>query len=239
MENRIINLEERGGNLRFLQAVLAHISLTNGSKVLEIGCGTGVLGEFVGAVTGATVYGTERSARLALLASRRIRCIYYPDGSLPVLVGPFDLIYCKDMLMMVDDKRAFFRSVRSRLFSGGAFCTYLPDEADYDAKHLFKFIRCGKEESRRRYGTITDNLALLEECGFKDVKTVRLFLGTVQMNENYVRRHWDGYFSNSDSAVYEGERFAGLSTLWECIDHLEAFGILAHYEWERTMVIAR
>jgi hypothetical protein len=143
------------------------------------------------------------------------------------------------MLMMVKDKRQFFREVRCRLVKGGAFCTYLPDSGDYEAKQLFKFVPAGKRESQRRYGTIGDILALLAECGFKDLKTARLTLGTVQMNDNYVDRHRDGYFSNSDSAAYDEERKNGLDNMLNCLTQLEKFGVLAHYGWERTMVIAR
>lgn len=239
MEVRESALEDTGGNLRFLHALLAEVQLDRTSRVLEIGCGTGALGEFLAAATGAKVYGTERSAELSLIANRRIPCIYYPDGGLPVLDSPLDLIYCKDVLMMIKNKRQFFREVRCRLVKGGAFCTYLPDEGDIETKQLFNFISAGKAESRRCYGTIEGNIALLGECGFEDVRTKRLLLGNIQINETYVHKHWNGFFSNTDISTYERERKTGLVNLLDCIQNLDTFGILAHYEWERTMVIAR
>ncbi len=238
-QTRPDDLEERGGNLRFLQAILAEVPLVHDSRILEIGCGTAVLGMFLGAVTGAEIYGTERSLELESIANTRIHCLFCPDGNIPERLEPFDLIYCKDTLMMVNDKQRFYSSVRSHLRDGGAFCTYLPDESDHQRKPLFSFIPCGLETSRFSYGSLEKNLELLKECGFENVFTRRLFLGSVEMDEKYVRRHWDGYFSNSDSHVYEEERAAGLSKLREVLTKLEDFGILVSYEWERTMVIAR
>jgi SAM-dependent methyltransferase len=238
-QTRTGNLEDRGGNLRFLQAMVAEVPLAHDSKILEIGCGTGALGMFLGAATGAEVYGTERSPELAAIASTRIHCLLCPDGNIPETLDPFDLIYCKDIMMMVDDKRRFYRSVRSHLRDGGTFCTYLPEESDHQRKPLFNFIPCGLETSRLSYGSLEENLKLLKECGFERTSTRRLFLGSVEMNESYARRHWDGYFSNSDLHVYEGERASGLGKLIDILNELEDFGILASYEWERTMVIAR
>src|SRR5437762_13397449 len=92
-QSRIKSLDDTGGNLRFLQALLAEVQLDSTSRVLEIGCGTGVLGQFLEAATGAKVYGTERNADLSVIATRRFRCLCYPYGSLPILVSPFNPTY--------------------------------------------------------------------------------------------------------------------------------------------------
>jgi hypothetical protein len=115
----------------------------------------------------------------------------------------------------------------------------VPDEHDMMTKPLFKFIPCGLAASRRCYGNIDDNIELLAGCGFTDVRTLRIPLGTVLMDENYVHRHWDGYFSNSNIPAMNHERRAGLSALREGLNTLLDFGIMVHYEWERTMVVAR
>lgn len=232
-------LEDTGGNLRFLQAILAAVALSPSSRILEIGCGTGALGMLLGAVTGAKIYGTELSAELTAIARTRMHCLHCPQGNIPEIFGVFDLVYCKDMLMMVADKRRFYSSIRCRLRPGGAFCTYFPDEADYFQKPLFSFVPSGLAASRLCYGSLQENLRTLKECGFERIHTERLFLGSVQLNEAYVRRHWDGYFSNSDSSDCENERQSGLRELLDAIKQLEDFGILAHYDWERTMLVVR
>ena len=237
--SRFDSLEETGGNLRFLQAILTEVPLTAESRILEIGCGTGALGGFMSAAVGAEVYGIELSAELAVIAGNRIQCFHSPEGNIPEALDLFHLIYCKDMLMMVTDKKKFFRSIRLRLRDGGAFCTYMPAEYDYQKKPLFSFVPCSLGTSRVSYGSLENNLDLLKQAGFKTVRTIRLLLSSIQMNESYVRRHRDGYFSNSDLHAYEPERSAGLGALLSVANSLEDFGILAHYEWERTMVVAQ
>ena len=239
LRQRVNELEDRDGNLRFLQAILAEIRLTADLRVLEIGCGTGLLGQFMSAVLGVPVCGLESSSALASIANKRFKCLSCPDGKIPDALGEFDLIYCKDMLMMVNDKREFYGSIRSHLRDGGTFCTYLPEEHDYARKPLFTFLPSSRISSLLCYGSLENNLQLLKESGFTNVRTSRLFLGSVQMNDNYVRRHSDGYFSNSESLIYEAERRAGLQDLLDSIITLEEFGVLVHYEWERTMVVAQ
>lgn len=238
-DSRARHLERRGGNLRFAQAVLNEVALGGHSAVLEIGCGTGVLAEYIGAAAGIEVVGTELSPEMAEIARRRIRCFHSPDGRPPEGVGPFDLIYCKDVLPEVGDKRSFFQFVRSSLRAGGVFCTYLPTDSDLAGKPLFRLIPCGLVASRASYGSLADVVGTLTQCGFADVRTSRLLLGMVPLDESYVRRHWDGYFSNSEAGALDEERTAGLQSLREVINALADFGILAHYEWERTMVTAR
>ncbi len=236
---RLVNLEARGFNLRFLQAMLVRVTITRNSRILEIGCGTGVFAGLFQAATGAHIQATELSAELAEIASGRVHCFHRPDGNIPENCGRFDLIYCKDMLMMVGDKRKFYESVRSHLARGGVFCTYLPEAKDYNEKLLFDFIPSALETSSVSYGSLEDNLLLLKQCGFKNVETERLLLDQVQLNASYVQRHLDGYFSNSDSETFQEERQKGLLDLLTNLNHLEGFGILAHYQWERTMVVAR
>jgi SAM-dependent methyltransferase len=238
-EARRRQLERRGGSLHFLQAVLSEVRLGKGSRVLEVGCGTGVLAEYFSAATGADFFGTEMSEARALAAGERVRCVYSPGGELPRALGPFDLIYCKDVMPEVGDKRKFYTDVCSCLAEGGVFCTYLPEDNDLTAKPLFRYIPCGLDASRDCYGGVEENVRLLCECGLGDVRTRRLSLGTVQMDEEYVRRHWDGYFSNSHDRSFDEERRDGLTRLRDALITLSDFGILAHYEWVRTLLVAR
>jgi 2-polyprenyl-3-methyl-5-hydroxy-6-metoxy-1,4-benzoquinol methylase len=233
------HLEERGGNLLFLQALLTEVNLNRHSRILEIGCGTGVLAEYLGVLTGAEILGTELSEESARIANQRISCYHCPTGELPSNIGYFDLIFCKDVLPTIEDKRWFFKAIRSLLKPQGTFCTYMPNDIDFLTKPLFRFIPGSLSASQACYGSIAETIELLSECGFRQTQTFRISLGTVPMDERYVHKHWDGYFSNSDLPEMSEGRIHGLNTLLGKLKILLDFGILAHYKWERTMLVAR
>lgn len=231
-------LEDTGGNLRFLQALLHECPMGPRSRVLEIGCGTGALAYYLARCTGATVIGTEQSRQAAQIAATRVRCLWLPDGSLPN-EGSFDLIYCKDVLPMIDDKPAFFALVRRLLRPGGTFATYIPEATDFIEKPLYHFIPGSRERSIERYGPASTMIRGLQDSGFLNVHTFRLFLGTIPIGFRYIDKHMDGFFSNTEGSGFDRNRRNGLSRLRMAVEDLGKHGIPLHYQWERTAVIAR
>jgi SAM-dependent methyltransferase len=237
--NRADHLEDRGGNLRFLQALLEESQIGRGSRVLEIGCGTGIFASYLATCSGAVVIGTEISLELVRAASLRIPCLHLPGGGVPDTEGPFDLVFCKDVIPMISNKLSFFASIRHRLRRGGKFITYVPSPNDFQEKFLYRFIPGSLRESRSHYGALRDILGMLRESGFTEIRTRRLFLGTVAVNRRYVSKHGDGFFSNTEAEELEEGRLAGLERLQRGIQLLENEGMLLHYEWERTLVVSR
>ncbi len=236
---RADHLEETGGNLRFMQALLEETGLGPDSSVLEIGCGTGVLASYIATCSGAKVLGTERSGELARLASHRIDCVYTPDGSLPNSDQGFDLIFCKDVLPLIANKVDFFTNIARLLRKNGTFSTYAPEERDFTEKPLYAFLPHSREQSQERYGTMTALLAALHVAGFKRIKTFRITLGNIPINTRYAGKHRDGFFSNTESVEFERSRLTGLHFLQQTVDLLADHGASLHYDWERTMVVAR
>jgi SAM-dependent methyltransferase len=232
------HLEDMGGNLRFLQALLHECPIGSESRVLEIGCGTGVLACYLAKCTGATVIGTEQSWQAAQIASTRVRCLWLTDGSLPN-EDFFDLIYCKDVLPMINDKPNFFTSARRLLRPGGAFASYIPEVTDFIEKPLYHFIPSSRERSMERYGPISAVIHGLQDSGFLNVHIFRLFLGTIPIGFRYIDKHMDGFFSNTEGSGFDRNRRNGLSRLRMAAEDLGKHGMLLHYQWERAAVIAR
>lgn len=232
-------LEESGGNLIFLNALLNSYEISSNSRILDIGCGTGVMAEFISKITGANIFGTEISKKLVEYANSRIECIYSPNGTIPNDLGKFDLIYCKDVLPSIQDKKSFYRMVFSHLKKGGVFCTYMPEYSDHINKPLFKFIKGSFNASRKCYGRVTENLDFIKEAGFKHVTKYRIPLGSVSLDARYASIHYDGYFSNTEKPNYFNQRVNGLSRLIKNVEIINEFGLAINYEFERTMLIAK
>ncbi|MGI9252438.1 MAG: class I SAM-dependent methyltransferase, partial [Thermomicrobiales bacterium] len=96
-----------------------------GSRVLEVGCGSGNYSSAIRAATGATVYGIDPSREMLAAAAQ--------DGSLVLSVGSaealdfeadqFDLVYSVDVIHHVNDRPAFFAETHRVLRPGGKLCT--------------------------------------------------------------------------------------------------------------------
>ncbi len=233
------HLEERGGNLYFLQSLLNECNICPATRILELGCGTGLLAYYLALITGAKVQGTEMSKGAFKLAQKRIRCHYTPNSKIPDNIGKFDMIYCKDVLPCNKDKGVFYRMILNHLDVKGVFVTYMPSEKDIRLKPLLNFIPQSIETTNSVYGTIIDNIQCMQRVGFKTFKSFPLHLGSIPMDRNYVCKHWDGYFSNTDSQEYEVERFEGLRHFQEVLDILGDEGIVPFYHWARTMIVAK
>ena len=144
-------LEENGGNLLFLNALMNTIKSTLNSKVLDIGCGTGTLGQYLS--FRAEIIGTEKSRMRSKIANQKIQCLYCAGETIPSRIGTFDLIYCKEVLPSINNKLIFFKTIRKRLRAEGIFCTYIPDMNDIIEKPLYRFLPYDIDSSIKRYGS--------------------------------------------------------------------------------------
>lgn len=229
-------LDEYGGNLLFLNELLNIIKNISNPKVLDIGCGNGTLAHFLS--LNAEIVGIEKSKERYITTQKKIQCLYNRDGNIPNDIGSFDLIYCKEVLPSIKDKRRFYISIYMNLNENGVFCTYLPEKQDIIDKPLYRFVSLDKASANASYKGISNNIKLLEKAGFVDIKTVRIPLGSIWINENYAFKHWNGFFNNFERELIN-ERKSGLKKMISSINSLLYEGITIHYEFERTMLIAR
>ncbi|HDZ69299.1 MAG TPA: class I SAM-dependent methyltransferase [Phycisphaerales bacterium] len=236
---RGLHLEEGGSNLRFMHAILQVFKLDQNSRVLEIGCGTGILGKYIASCVGAEVVGTELSASTAQIAGYRLNCYHTLDGELSKELGQFDLVYCKDVLPMIDDKSKFATDICGLLRTKGGFMTYMPNKDDFAEKPLYRHIPGSKSKSIDCYGAVQEFVSNLQQAGFNSVETFRLMLGPMHMDGRYVEKHADGFFNNTNIVQMEKRRRQGLAVLNRLVEDMAATGLRLDYDWERTAVVAR
>jgi SAM-dependent methyltransferase len=103
-------------------------SLSAGYRVLEVGCGTGVvLRQLVEVCRGAEVVGIDLFPEAVAFASRRASCpVLVGDVLNPPSLGEFDLVGMFDVLEHLPDDRAILRGLGRLLKPGGALILTVP-----------------------------------------------------------------------------------------------------------------
>lgn len=103
------------------QPVLDLLKPRPGERVLDLGCGDGVLSEKI-AAAGATVVGVDASANMIEAARRRGLDAHVMDGHRLTFANEFDAVFSNAALhWMTEDPDAVIRGVRRALKAGGRF----------------------------------------------------------------------------------------------------------------------
>jgi len=104
-----------------------------GSRVLEVGIGTGNYAAAIQTLTGASVSGIDPSEDMLTHAATQDAPLDLHHGraeELPFPDGSFDLVYSVDVIHHVGDRPAYFREAARVLSPGGKLCTVTDSEED-------------------------------------------------------------------------------------------------------------
>ena len=99
-------------------------------RLLDVGCGAGVLGAAVKAAGGATVHGVELMPEIAAIAATRLDYVWSGavEEVLPQLPdGNYDCIVVADVLEHLVDPLAVLRALRDKLAPGGVIVASIPN----------------------------------------------------------------------------------------------------------------
>lgn len=107
----------------------AQSGLDPGSRVLEVGCGTGNYITALADTFGCAAFGLDPSiAMLARIRSERVQGLQGAAQALSLAAGTFDLIFSIDVIHHVGDRAAFYRGAARALRPGGLICTVTDSE---------------------------------------------------------------------------------------------------------------
>src|SRR5688572_8910971 len=126
--------EHRWAHAGVLRGLLETGALTNKSRALEVGCGTGNYVAALRSILPCSYLATDPSEEMLAQARARLDCadIEFGRGSAEKLDLPdhaFDLIFSVDVIHHVTDRAAFFQEAFRVLRPGGRLCTATQNES--------------------------------------------------------------------------------------------------------------
>jgi cyclopropane fatty-acyl-phospholipid synthase-like methyltransferase len=114
-----------------LESHVAKLQLTNASRLLDLGCGSGGVLAFVVGLTGCHGSGIDLSAPAITAARTRAASLGCGEKlsfrqadlnqTLPYLNGSFNAVLCLDAILHLSDRFAIFREIKRLLIPGGRF----------------------------------------------------------------------------------------------------------------------
>jgi len=143
------------------------------ASVVDLGCGTGLVGKFLGAA-GATLVGIDLSPRMLEHARRLgvyadLRCAPLLDELRGAAPESIDFISAADVFIYVGDLRAVIPAAFAALRRGGALIFSCEHAADHEGAFVLR-------ASKRYAHSVAALRALCRECGFADCSIEPLVL---------------------------------------------------------------
>ena len=151
-----------------------------GERVLDVGCGTGIVARLVRERTGpaTTITGIDLNDEMLGVARSVAPDIAWLAGNataLPFPPGSFDLVVCQQSLQFFPDRPAAAREMHRVLAAGGrlALSTWRPLEENplFSSLHQLAVKRFGPHPDRRfSLGEAEALRALLTTAGFREIR---------------------------------------------------------------------
>jgi ubiquinone/menaquinone biosynthesis C-methylase UbiE len=162
----------RGTHEGVLRGLLAGGSVDAGTRVLEVGCGTGNYASAVASVAGQC-WGIDPSSAMLAVARGRTETLRLVKGTaehLPFRSGSLDLVFSVDVIHHVRDRGAYFREANRILRAGGRICTVTDSEwIIRNRQPLSNYFPETVDVELVRYPSISDLLHRMLEAGLRSL----------------------------------------------------------------------
>lgn len=169
----------RTGDAEAIAYILENKALGSGSRVLEIGCGSGNNTVLMAAATKAEVYGLDQSKGMLGKAESKSANIHLIQGDAVTLEGfqdeSFDAVFMVDVIHHIADIGSMFSNIFRVLRSGGMVFVFTDTHEKIRNERLTsKYFPETVNAELERYQTTDELLRAMKVCGLKDVRFEQL-----------------------------------------------------------------
>jgi cyclopropane fatty-acyl-phospholipid synthase-like methyltransferase len=158
--------------------VLKHLvdtaKLDHGTRVLDVGCGTGNYMVALEKAAACACWGVDPSKEMLVEAGKRTRSAHLKHGGAERLDFPaefFGLVFSVDVIHHVENRPAYFREAYRVLKKGGKICTVTDSESIIRRRRLLSsYFPETIEVELKRYPAMSDLRSMMAEAGFSGIR---------------------------------------------------------------------
>lgn len=149
----------RSENKSVVDLFIEELKITNITRVLDFGCGTGNYANTLQKLTQAQVYGVEPSDGMREKATAKNPNITFVKGnheSIPFEDNYFDFVYMTDVIHHVPDVGMMFAEIGRVLKNGGSLCIVTESHEQIDNRFYVKYFPSTAIVDKGRYPDIDE-----------------------------------------------------------------------------------
>lgn len=184
-----------------LKSLISTGGLHSGSRILDVGCGTGNYIVALENAVGCSCWGIEPSEQMLIRAQERTTTALLRPGGAEQLDCPddsFDLVFSVDVIHHVDDRQAFFYEGYRVLRESSRICTVTDSEEIIRHRQpLSVYFPDTIALELQRYPRVSNLRELMRVAGFTDLQEAVVEL----------------CYSTSDIQMYRDKAFSSLHML--------------------------
>lgn len=179
----------RNANQSIISVFLQNLRITEATKVLDFGCGTGNYADSLQRVTNAQVFGVDPSDGMREKAAVKNPCVIFVRGNhehIPFEDNFFDFIYMTDVIHHVPDVDAMFRELFRVLKKNGCICIVTESHDQIEKRFYVKYFPTTAIADKNRYPDISVIIEKAVKAGFTPTHTDIRVIGSKKVNLDFV-----------------------------------------------------
>ncbi len=164
----------RNANQSIISVFLQNITITEETKVLDFGCGTGNYADSLQKTTHAQVFGVEPSDGMREKAATKNSSVFFAKGNhehIPFEDNFFDFVYMTDVIHHIPDLGVMFREIFRVLKKEGHLCIVTESHEQIDKRFFVKYFPTTAVADKLRYPDIPTIIDVALKAGFSHIRT--------------------------------------------------------------------
>lgn len=173
-----------------VNSFLNEVEITDTTKILDVGCGTGNYTNILEKITNAKIYGIDASEGMLEKVKEKNKNIITKVGlatDIPFEDCAFNFVYMTDVIHHVTDINKMFLEFNRILVNGGKVCISTQSYRQIDLRYMSEFFPSTAAVDKTRYQDIEEIIKLARENGFRLIKNQIIDEGKeVELGSDYL-----------------------------------------------------
>ena len=164
----------RYANQSTISVFLQNLHITEATKVLDFGCGSGNYADTLQKATHAQVFGVEPSDGMREKAVSKNSSVVFSKGNhghIPFEDNFFDFVYMTDVIHHIPDLGVMFRELFRVLKKEGFLCIVTQSHEQIDKRFYVKYFPTTAIVDKHRYPDIPVIIGDAVKAGFSHIRT--------------------------------------------------------------------